>query len=343
MASPTAKTRKSRKPGSRKSSGQRKTKTAKADSWLAAGFSAPYSSLKMGDVIGGRWQIKRKLGEGGMGTVWEAQHLINGRKAAVKVMMLNGAQDPLAVKMFEREGEVDNIVDRAAGRMPRAGAVEVYDSGTLEDGAPYMVMEVLDGDDLEGLFRKGKLTSYGDILEAADSALHVLEGAHSKGIIHRDLKPANIFREKDGGVRVLDWGLSSKRGTSDFQPGTVLGTPGFMAPEQAQGESNKAGPEADIYGLSATLYSLITGRPPSDTVDDTRQCRITRIEEVAPAVPAYLAGVINKGLGCNPKDRFRSATEMRAALQPLLDAMRTQQDYPHVEEAVQAQLRRTGL
>lgn len=328
---------------SRKSSRSSKTrtKTRRQDSWDAAGYGAAYSSLKPGDVVN-HWQIQHKLGEGGMGSVWAAQHLVNGRKAAIKVMLPEGAKDAFAVELFGREGEVDNIVDHAIGRLPKTGAVEVYDNGVLADGSPYMVMEILEGDDLDGLLRKGRLNQ-ADVLEVTDQALRVLEAAHQRGIVHRDLKPGNIFREKDGGVRVLDWGLASKIGAKDFNPNSVIGTPGFMAPEQAQGGGRYAGPEADIFGISATMYALLSGRVPATSVEDTAACSITPIEQVAPNVPAYLAGIINKGLSCNPKNRYHSAAEMLQDLEPIVAGLRVHRQYPHVEAAVQEQLARAGL
>jgi serine/threonine-protein kinase len=292
---------------------------SKKDSWLEGGFAPPASSVSVGDVLDGRWKITKKLGEGGMGSVWAAQHIVNGRKAAIKIMLPSVASDPFMRELFEREGLLSNEIDEAA-KMPLQtgpGAVKVFDNGTLVDGSPYMVMEMLKGDDLGHLAQKGMLTGI-DVLHAMDAVLHTLEGAHKLGIVHRDLKPDNIYVTDLGDVKVLDQGLASKVGKRDFNAGSRLGTPGYMPPEQIQGGARYAGPEADIYSVGATAYSLLSGQTPTSAksaMEGIVECPVPPLRTVAPYVPEHIAAMVDKALACNPKDRYRTATAMRKDLE----------------------------
>jgi serine/threonine protein kinase len=275
-------------------------------------LGAPKASptIQMGDVLDGRWRVRRKLGEGGMGAVYEAEHVRNGRKAAIKVMLPEVAADPLMREMFEREGRLDNEVDEAVHvPMPSGpGAVKVFDSGTLESGAPYMVMEMLKGRSLGSV----DTLPPGETAKVMDDTLAVLEGAHKHGILHRDIKPDNLWVTPEGDVKVLDFGLARKKGARDFPKGSVVGTPGYMPPEQISPSFGDIGPETDVYAVGATGFRLLTGTPP--TAGTWPSCP-PPIRSVNPNVKPHIADVIDKMLACAPTDRYPTAMAARDDLE----------------------------
>jgi len=289
------------------------------------------SSIKVGDVIDGRWRVLRKLGEGGMGSVWEVRHVINGWHAAMKVALPTVGASAFARGMFEREGKLANIIDEAthaSNGIDDSGAVEVYDTAMLPDGSPYMVMEFLEGSDLSDLAQTGKLTE-NEVLRIVDRTLHVLESANKNHIVHRDIKPENIFvKKKTGGVRLLDYGLASQYGSEDVGANSVIGTPGYMAPEQILGGSRYATAETDIYGVGATAYRMLSGYSPyaPDNVDQRIvACPTPPLRSVAPNVPEHVAAVVDKALACAPSERYSSAKAMRDDLELALQEQQFKQ------------------
>jgi serine/threonine-protein kinase len=223
-----------------------------SDNHRPAQSSTPESRL--GQTLNGKWRVERLLDLGGMGAVFEATHR-NGRRAAIKVLHKQYARDPEICRRFLREGYVANKIDHP-------GAVTILDDDTAEDGAPYLVMELLDGESLaQWLKRVGGRLPPSEVLGVARQVLDVLEVAHSAGIVHRDIKPANVFLTRQGLAKLLDFGIArvldgavSLHRTAE---GVMLGTAGYMAPEQARLPSRQAAsPASPMRGRT----SLESGR-----------------------------------------------------------------------------------
>ncbi|HEY0189978.1 MAG TPA: serine/threonine-protein kinase, partial [Kofleriaceae bacterium] len=214
---------------------------------------------QVGDVLAGKYRVDKILGIGGMGMVVAATHLEIDQRVALKFMLPSSAESSESAMRFLREA-------RAAGRLNSEHVCRVSDVGRFDSGAPYIVMEYLQGDNLGAILRKrGPLR----VAEAVDYILQGIEGlaeAHAHGIIHRDLKPDNLFLHKrnDGGfsVKVLDFGISkiSVEGLST-KTGDIMGSPAYMAPEQMESTRN-VDHRADVWSLGVVLYQLVVGKPP---------------------------------------------------------------------------------
>ena len=258
---------------------------------------------RIGSTLLGKWTLERLLGEGGMASVYVARHKI-GRLEAIKIMHPFVAASPELRARFEQEA-------RLANRFHHAGAVEIRDIDTTEDGAPFLVMELLEGETLSALARRSKEPlDVATVLRVADEVLDVLAAAHASGIIHRDIKPDNLLLTKEGRVKVLDFGIARLReGLSrdvKTHTGTTLGTVAYMAPEQAKGGEIDA--RADIYAMGATMFRLLAGRRVHEA--DTEAERLAKLMSgaaeplgaVAPRVPA----------ACAPSSIARSRSTVRS-------------------------------
>src|SRR5580765_6052234 len=210
----------------------------------------------------GPYEVLAQIGAGGMGEVYRAKDPRLGRDVAIKVLPASFSQDTDRLRRFEQEA-------KAAGLLNHPNITIVYDIGSHE-GAPYVVQELLEGETLRAELASGRFAPRKAIDYAVQLA-HGLAAAHGKGIVHRDLKPENVFVTADGRVKILDFGLA--RQTSAFaaadttmsptierrtDPGTVLGTVGYMSPEQARGEAGDA--RSDLFSLGVVLYELVSGR-----------------------------------------------------------------------------------
>jgi serine/threonine-protein kinase len=281
----------------------------------------------IGKTIGGKYNIRAILGEGGMGTVFEALNLAIGRQVAIKVLHATQLRKKDAVRRFHQEA-------RAAGAIGHPNICEVYDLGTLEDGCPYLVMEKLVGETLaDRIAREGGLPA-AEVVDVVTQVLSGLVAAHEKGIVHRDIKPENVFLTKRVGcppvAKLVDFGVSkiiaAQRAESDDQEldltrtGIVLGTPYYLAPEQARGDRNLDA-RVDLYAAGVVLYEALTGRRPFTASNYnallinilTKSPRPPR--ELRPDLPAAFDAVLRKAMAREPFDRYQTAVEFQQDLQ----------------------------
>lgn len=292
-------------------------------------------SLKIGDLIDGKYEIKRLLGEGGMGAVYEGENTLIHRKVAIKVLHSGVAAMEEAVKRFEREAQ-------AAGRIGSEHIVEVLDLGRLEGGDRYMVMEFLRGESLSArIAARGRLSA-GELCSLGIQMLDGLSAAHEAGIIHRDLKPDNVFllsqsKGRADFVKILDFGISKFSGlAADFsmtRTGSVMGTPYYMAPEQARGAKNLDA-RLDVYAAGVILYEAATGRVPfdGDTFNELLFKIVTEetppVRVLAPELDVALAAIIDTARQKDPAHRFQSARHFREALQGWLEGSQSERANP---------------
>jgi serine/threonine protein kinase len=271
---------------------------------------------RIGTTLGGRYHVRRLCGEGAMGRVYEAQHIDIGRRVAIKVLHARFHHSADLVERFRREA-------RAASKIGHPNIVDVTDSGTTPDGAFYFVMEYLDGINLEELIaNKGALPVERALLVAAQIA-RALEAAHGAEIIHRDLKPANIMlvnrSDEEDFVKVLDFGISKDLdlavGAALTRPDVAIGTPAYMAPEQAAGRA--ADVLTDVYGVGGLLYEMLTGTPPCTGEDaiEVLQRKANEdpkpIGDVRPNLPKDVQALVNRTLARNPAERHPNMTALK--------------------------------
>ena len=278
-------------------------------------------------VIGGKYRITELIGQGGMGTVFEAVHTGTGSRVAIKLIVSSDIKEEIFVR-FQREA-------RAAGTIDSQHIVRVFDMGTDErSGSPYMVMERLFGEDVSQLMRRvGPLSPNVAVTLAAQSALGLAK-AHASGVVHRDIKPANLFLH-DGGdsreivVKILDFGIAkvlmdamqkSEEGGLT-RTGSMLGSPHYMSPEQAQG-LRSIDHRSDIWSLGVVLYKMLSGQTPHAHLQTLGQVilaicshRTRPIEDLAPWVPPEVARIVERCLQPDPNLRFQTANDLFAALQ----------------------------
>ena len=272
---------------------------------------------RTGETLVGKYRLDRLIGAGGMADVYRATHR-NGNRVAIKVLHDEHSHNKEIRARFVREGYVANSVEHP-------GAVRVLDDAVAEDGSVFLVMELLEGETLHAFAKRltGKL-DLRQLVAIMHDLLGVLAAAHAKGIVHRDVKPDNVFLTTAGVVKMLDFGIARM-----LEPGSasvtgtgraMIGTPAYMAPEQALGRRRDIGPQTDIWAVGATMFSLLSGEMVHEA--ETSQEMIVRtgsrparsLASVAPHVPAEIVGVVDRALAFEGKDRWPDALAMQAAL-----------------------------
>ena len=282
--------------------------TMTADGAPATGAAG---ALKAGMVVAGTYEITRLIGQGGMGAVWEAKHLRLPDKRVVVKVLLWGATDAVALARFRREAEI-------ASRLGHPNIVQVHDFNTLPSGAPYIVLELLQGESLASRLSRGRPT-FDQTAAIVTQIGSALAAAHREGVVHRDLKPDNVFlcpTEVGGEVRdvvkILDFGISKMRGAKTVltQDAALIGTPQYMAPEQATGRNDDIDARTDIFAFGAIVFEMLAGQPPfsGDTLAAVIHAVVYAptppLAELAPGTPPAVIAAVERALAKNRDDRF---------------------------------------
>jgi eukaryotic-like serine/threonine-protein kinase len=272
---------------------------------------------RVGTLVGNKWHLDALLGAGGMAAVYAATHR-NGTRAALKILHVALSTDRTVRSRFQREGYAANSVGHP-------GAVRVLDDDILDDGSPFLVSELLDGETLEDRReRLGGRLSVAEVLTYADALLDVLVAAHANGVVHRDLKPDNLFLTRSGQLKVLDFGIARIRDLAVdshlTKNGALLGTPRFMPPEQARGLAEEVDPQSDLWACGATMFDLLSGRPVFDAPTPHQVLMLAAtipapaFETVWPEAPPSVACLIDRALAFQKKDRWPDARAMQQAV-----------------------------
>jgi serine/threonine-protein kinase len=272
--------------------------------------------ILVGRLLSGRYRLMELLGQGAMAGIYRAQDVTLGREVAVKVIRPELGRDPGFVARFRAEAQ-------AAAALNDPHVVAVYDYGEDEVG-PYIVMELVRGEDLAIRLARGRLAPH----QAATVALQVARGlaaAHRRGLVHRDVKPSNILLGSDGRVKIGDFGIARALAAAELTaPGTMVGSVHYLSPEEVRGEP--VTPAADVYALGIVLYEMLTGRRPfeGESATAVALARLTvpvvPPRELVPSIPASLEAIVLTALARDPADRYPEAGAMAADLQRFLAA-----------------------
>jgi serine/threonine protein kinase len=280
---------------------------------------AELAARRVGSVLERKWRLDRVLGAGGMATVYAATHRNNGRAVAIKLLHPELGGNAEIRTRFSREGYIANKVGHP-------GAVTMLDDGADDDGCPFLVMDLLEGQSLHDRLKgaPGGVLSEAEVLLVADGVLDVLAAAHEKGIVHRDLKPDNVFLTTDGAIKVLDFGiahlLDRPRGEKATQTGLLIGTPAYMPQEQARGYSKLVDARSDLWALGAIMFTLLTGRrvhegeTPNEMLLKAMTAHAPPLGTVRPGTSPAVAAVIDCALSFEPGARWRHARAMHEAV-----------------------------
>lgn len=267
-----------------------------------------------GRIFNSRYEIKDRIGVGGMAEVYRAQDNVLGRVVAVKVMLPQYAADPDFTQRFRQEAA-------AAANLQSPYIVNVYDWGH-DDGTYFIVMEFVRGSDLKTGIRQRGAINQRKVAEIGAQVCQALTVAHNQDIIHRDIKPQNIMVQPDGNVKVMDFGIARAKNSMKQQTSSVLGTAHYISPEQAQGKELTAA--SDIYSLGIAMYEATTGELPFDGEDavSVAMQQVTELpplpSDINPSIDPELEDIIMCALEKNPSDRFATANDMRLALNDYL-------------------------
>jgi serine/threonine protein kinase len=274
---------------------------------------------RVGQTLNDKWRIDRVIDLGAMAAVFAATHR-NGKRVAIKMLHPSVAANANIRQRFLREGYVANKVEHR-------GAVQILDDDKTQDGAVFLVMELLDGESLERLMARapGQRVPVHEVLGVADQVLDTLAAFHAQGVVHRDIKPANLVITREGVVKVLDFGLARLRDPAFGAPhtgvGTVMGTVAYMPPEQALGRSDEIDARSDIFAVGAVMFHTIVGavfvkgKTSLERLYSAMKTPAPGLATCVPGIPSYVAEVVDKALAFDKKDRWADAESMRAAVQ----------------------------
>src|SRR5260221_3818518 len=292
-----------------------------AASFPVSGYGSSSRVVEVGQVIDSKYKLLRLLGDGGMGSVYEVEHLGLGVRVAMKVLHAELSRKSGLNERFVQEA-------RVSAQIKSAHVVQVTDVDRTPEGVAYLVMELLQGETLSNVVRREKKLSVGTAIEYTDQILQALEAAHALGVIHRDLKPDNVFVTFQGGkpvLKLIDFGIAKLKrdGQSTAKnltvAGMLMGPPEYMAPEQAY-SADKVDVRADLYAVGCMMYEMLSGHTPA-TGDDPRvvvlkveRGEVPPLVQEAPGTPGPVAGFVHRAMAPRPEARFATATEMRQRL-----------------------------
>ncbi len=277
---------------------------------------AAYAGQRVGRTLCGKYKLDTLIGVGGMAAVYKGVHR-NGHRVAIKMLHPEISASEALRARFLREGYVANAVDHP-------GSVRVLDDDVAEDGAVFLVMELLEGETLRELWeRAGYRLPIEQTAAFVHQLLDVLAAAHSKGIVHRDIKPDNLFVTLEGRLRVLDFGIARMRdasGSSATRTGGIMGTPAFMPREQALGWVKEIDGRTDLWAVGATMFTLVSGQMVHNADTPEHVVVLTATQPARPfasvaAVPPAIAAVVDRALAFARDDRFPDARSMQQALE----------------------------
>jgi serine/threonine protein kinase len=291
---------------------------------VAGGSSTRFLSeahSRVGRWLRNKWHLDSLIAIGGMAAVYASTHR-NGARAAIKLLHSQYTRNEQARRRFLAEGY-------AANKVGHRNAVLVLDDDTTEDGEVYLVMELLEGESLEGRLERLGVMSPIEVLAIADQLLEVLGCAHPKGILHRDIKPANIYLTRDGSVKLLDFGLARVRELSaealDQSDGIVFGTVSYIAPEQARADNQNLDSRSDMWSIAATMFRALAGETvhPSTGPIIERLLAVARkpprsLASLAPNLPRPVIELVDRALAFDPEDRWPSVNVMRVVVQDVM-------------------------
>lgn len=256
-------------------------------------------------LVGGRYRVVRKLGGGGMADVYLCEDLTLGRHVAVKVLLQRYLDDANFVERFRREA-------KAAAGLNQQNLVSIYDWGEV-DGTYYIVMEYVEGETLKDLIRRRGQLSGNEAVAVGLQLLAAVEFAHRSGIVHRDIKPQNVMLDRDGTVKVMDFGIARAGDSGMTEVGSILGTAQYLAPEQAKGYP--VDERSDLYSVGVVLYEMLTGTVPfkGDSAVTVALKHVNEVPaepaELVPGLPYALNQIVLKAMAKDPFDRYQTAAE----------------------------------
>src|SRR5690349_2951474 len=266
----------------------------------------------------GKYEIRRELGRGAMGVVYEGYDPSIKRVVALKTIradQLSGEQADAVIARFRREAQ-------AAGRLNHPNIVSIYDFGE-EGGVWYIAMELVQGRELKASFDADERFRLGDVVRIMGQILSALDYSHKQGVVHRDIKPANIFLLDDGSVKVADFGIAHIEASNLTQVGTVMGTPSYMTPEQIMGLPVDG--RSDLFSAGVILYQFLTGERPFAGSSTTTMQKVLKEEPLPPStlnvqLPPAIDAVVRKALAKRADDRFPTAQAFADALRKAMPA-----------------------
>jgi eukaryotic-like serine/threonine-protein kinase len=279
---------------------------------------------RIGEIVAGKWEVTSVLRVGTMATTYAARHR-NGHRVALKVLHATWSRDASLACRFTRSGYLANGVCHR-------GVVPAIDDGVTADGCPFLVYTLLTGENLEARRVERERLPVKEVLELCVELLEILHAAHTRGIVHRNLKPENVFVTDDGEVKLLGFGTSALgdgRATSDVTDAyTAIGTPAFMAPEQARGQREDVDATTDVFGVGATMFTLLSGehvhraRGARELLRRAADEPARSLAEATPGLPEQVVAIVDRALAFSREERWPSALIMAEALRWALRSTR---------------------